>query len=104
MDYLTTAANVAAILTAISAAAAWVYYIVGQQSKRRKLESYLRSEKSKGADKGQRTVLHLMVRVGLTEDEILQASFRSRHIKRLIATDPKTNRAEAILLAYDEGG
>jgi hypothetical protein len=45
-----------------------------------------------------------MVRVGLTEDEILQASFRSRHIKRLIATDPKTNRAEAILLAYDEGG
>jgi len=46
--------------------------------------------------------LHLMVKLGLTESEILQASFKSHHIKRRETTDPKTHLAERILLEYTE--
>jgi hypothetical protein len=41
-----------------------------------------------------------MARLGLTEAEVLQASFGSKHIVRRIAADPTTLRADAILLEY----
>ena len=41
-----------------------------------------------------------MARVGMTEAELLHASFKSRHAGRVIAADPETNRAEALLLVY----
>jgi hypothetical protein len=68
----------------------------------KKLESYLKAEKNKEEDKGQRSLLHLMIKVGLTESEILQASFKSHHIKRLEKLDPKTHMTEKILFEYTE--
>src|ERR1700692_3152954 len=72
----------------------------GIHSKRIQLENYLKAEKAAGRDKGQRTILHLMARLGLTEAEVLQASFGSKHLVRRLAVDPTTLRADAILLEY----
>lgn len=103
MTTLAIVANIAAILTALFAAWAGIYVIVDLRGKRRKLEEYLRKVQSNatGNDKGQRTILHLMTRLGLTEAEILHASFRSKRIARKLATDNETGRADAMLLVYD---
>ena len=68
------------------------------------LEKYLRDEKtqSKGADKGQRSILHIIRYVGLTEDEIIQASFRNPRIARRVTTDHQTGLARDLLFEYDE--
>jgi hypothetical protein len=42
-----------------------------------------------------------MAKVGLTEEEALQASFKSRHIKRLLATKESSHLATDILFEYD---
>jgi len=101
-DNLGAIANVSAILTAVVAIFGYGAYRVEQCSKYKKLENYLKAEKSKGKDFGQRSLLHLMANVGMTEAELIQASFRSNHIKRKIAPDEKTNRAEALLLEWSE--
>jgi len=93
-------AHWAAILTALVAAGAYFRYRWDIHSKRIQLENYLKAEKSAARDKGQRTILHLMARLGLTEAEVLQASFGSKHMVRRIAADPTTLRADAILLEY----
>jgi hypothetical protein len=103
LEWIGLAGNIAAIATAVAAACAWAYYRRDLRKKLEALEVYLKSEKSARIDNGERSVLHLMARVGLTEAEVLQASFRSNLIRRLLAKDPKTNRAEAILLVYDDG-
>jgi hypothetical protein len=93
-------ANISAILTACFAAWAWFSYKFDQHRKRIKLESYLKGEKENASDKGQRTTLHLMAHLGLTESEILQASFKSNHIKRSLVTDSDSNRSIQILFEY----
>jgi hypothetical protein len=40
----------------------------------------------------------------MTEAEILHASFASQHVKRTLATDAETGRADAILLEYEHNG
>ena len=102
MTALDIAANVAAILTALVAAGGYGLYRWDHYKKRQKLEAYLKAEKALRADKGQRSILHLMAELGLTEAELLQASFRSRHISRRIAPDPATQRAAALLLEYHD--
>jgi hypothetical protein len=96
-------AHWAAILTALVAAGAYVLYRWDIHSKRIQLENYLKAEKAAAGaagNKGQRSILHLMARLGLSEAELLQASFGSKHIVRRIAADPGTRRADAILLEY----
>ena len=94
-------AHWAAILTALVAAGAYAVYRWDIHSKRIQLENYLKAKKTAARDKGQRTILHLMAGLGLTEAEVLQASFGSKHIVRRIAADPTTLRADAILLECD---
>ena len=103
MSDLSFWANLAAILTAVIAVFGYGKYQWDAKTRRKKLESYLKSEKEKGGNQGQRSTLHLMARLGLTETEILHASFSSKHISRRVAKDPETNRAEALLFEwYDE--
>ena len=102
MICLGTIANIAAILTAMVAVFGYGYYRFDQWHKRHRLENYLKSEKENAADRGQRTLLHLMAKLGMTEAELLQASFRSKHISRKISPDDKTGRAEALLLEWKE--
>lgn len=102
MSDLSFWANLAAIFTAVIAVFGYGKYQLDARCRRKKLESYLKNEKAKGSDQGQRSALHLMARLGLTEAEILHASFSSKHIIRKIATDQETNRAEALLFEYCE--
>src|SRR2546422_10225538 len=93
IEYL---ANLASILAGIVAVCAWALYGWSGWRKKKKLETYLKSEKEKKQDKGQRSLLHLMANVGLTQSEILQASFKSRYIKRLLTTSSATHLANDI--------
>jgi hypothetical protein len=97
-------ANVASIITAVVAVAASVYFKWDSSSKIKKMESYLKIEKAKSGDKGQRSLLHLMANVGLTESEILHASFKSRIIARRLTTSAATHLANDILFEYDPSG
>jgi len=99
-DWLGLVANFAAIVTAFVALAGSGWYLVERGNKKRRLEAYLKAERDAGKDKGQRSILHLIARVGLTEQEILQASFRSKHIGRVLTTNKADGIAKDILLEY----
>lgn len=101
MDDLSTLANMAAILTAVIAVFGYGAYRLEQYSKRSHLEGYLKAESS-GDDLGQRSLLHLMAKVGMTEAELIQASFQSDHIVRKIAKNDTTGRAAALLLQWEK--
>src|ERR1700730_13476050 len=103
MSCLETIANGASILTAGLAGAAWVYYAYDRCRKRHNLENYLKGEKEKGTDKGQRTMVHLMSRLRLSEDEILRAAFHSRAVKCLVVANQDNGRATELLFEYGHG-
>ncbi len=95
-------ADLASVMTAAVAGIAFFGYHLGRSQKRRQLEAYLKSEQERdtGPTKGQHNIVHLIAKLGLTEDEILQASFRSKHVLRIPARDQATNRAVDILFRY----
>ncbi len=90
----------AAILTA--GVAVWAYgrYLYERHQKRLRLEAHLKAEKKAGHDEGQRTILHLVAQLGMTETEVVDAAFRSKCIRRVVSTDEK-GHASALLLEYD---
>ncbi|MBS0193173.1 MAG: hypothetical protein JSR34_02935 [Proteobacteria bacterium] len=100
MTCLEIAADIAQVVTGILAvyAAGAIWWRI--TSKRCKLERYLCAEKAKKKDKGQRTVLHLMAALEMTEDEVIRASFGSKKIKLLTVADDATGLASALLLEY----
>jgi hypothetical protein len=60
----------------------YVKYRCEIRQKANRLEEFLRAEKMKGVDEGQRSVIRIIKDVGLTEDEIIQVSFRNPRIVR----------------------
>jgi hypothetical protein len=101
MEWLGHVANLAAILTAALAVWFWAYYRHDIKHKRVLLEDHLREEKDSGNDRGQRSILNLMAELGLTEDEILRASFGSKKILRRVHVSKETNLADSLLFEYD---
>ena len=102
MFYLEIAAHLSAIATFLIAAGGYIYYRWDFYRKRVKLEKHLKEAKNTASDektgkKGQHTFIHLMKEAGLTEAEILQASFKSKHIERLSIKDPNSGRAIGLL-------
>lgn len=93
-------AHWAAIVTAAVAVFAYGRYAYERCRKRRKLEHHLRDEKARGIDRGQRTVLHLMAHLGMTESEVLDAAFRSKYVRPAVSVD-WNGRAEAMLFEYE---
>jgi hypothetical protein len=102
MNCLEIASSLAEILTAVVAAFAYAHYRWDQCRKMHKLEDYLRAEKSKNPSKQTHTTLHLMANLGLTEDEILRASFKSKHIRRSLHVNKDTSLADEILFEYNK--
>jgi len=103
MEKLELFANIAAILTFLGGAGAWCYYQYGFRHKKKELENYLK-EKFKGKSSGgdyQFSFLHLTKELGLTESEILKASFCNRRIKRVTKPD-KECFADKILFQYND--
>jgi hypothetical protein len=99
-------ANISSVITLILTATVTIVGLWGYLSyrytaykKRRKLEQYLEEEKKKSNGKGQCTLLHLVRHVGLTEDEIIQISFKSKKIERRIKEDEE-GYAKSLLFEY----
>ncbi len=94
---LSEIANVASILTAIVAVLAYGQYTLQAQARRWRLERYLKSVRHEG--KGQKTVLHLMARLSMTEAEVLAAGFHSRKVVPKVDTDGD-GKADKLLFQY----
>lgn len=99
---LSEMADLAQILTFLGALWAYFSYRCGARKKSRRLEKYLRDEKLKGIDQGQRSFLNIVRYVGLTEDEIIRASFRDQRIGRRVGKDPVTGLANVLLFEYEK--
>lgn len=97
-DCLEIVAAWASILTAAIAVLAYAVYRYERCEKRLRLESYLKDEKAKGADKGQRTLTHLVANLGMSETDVLDCAFRSRRVVRTV--DVKDGKAIGIFLEY----
>jgi hypothetical protein len=93
-------ANLASILTAFLAAGAWIYYTDDRCRKRRKLENYLKGEKDKNTDQGQRTMIHLMSKLRMSQDDILRAAFHSQTVKCTVVANKDTGLATQLLFEY----
>lgn len=99
-------ADLASILTAAVAVFWFCYAFLDRCRKRRKLEDYLlkkwRNYDAK-TDKShyRHTIVHLMTELGLTQDEVLQASFRSGKIRRK-AGENKSGLATDIRLQHSD--
>jgi hypothetical protein len=96
---LEIAAHWAAILTSVVAVWAYGRYVYDRREKRIRLEKYLEAETAAGTDQGQRTVMHLVARLGMTESEIVDAAFRSRHVSRAVGVDDR-GRADTLLFVF----
>ena len=88
----------ASIFTAAVAVLFYVGYRCERREKRRRLENYLKDEKAKGEDKGQRTLPHLIANIGMSETDILDCAFRSRHIVRTV--EVMDGKATGLFLEY----
>ena len=97
---LSLLANLAAILTALVAVIGYGFHQWSQWQKRVRLENYLKSQQKKDGGYRQQTIIHLMAKVGLTEAEILQASFKSKKICRLVKKDKATGLASHLLFQW----
>jgi hypothetical protein len=79
----------------------YIKYLCGRHWKSKRLEEYLRAEKAKQVDQGQRSIIQIIREVGLTEDEIIQESFRNPHVGRR-AKLGEDALAKQLLFEYQE--
>src|SRR5712664_433364 len=84
-------ASVATLVVTLLGTAVGIYgylkYRFDFWKKSKRLEDYLRKEKEKGNDQGQRSSLRIVRDVGLTEDEIIKISFSNPRIVRRVDKD-----------------
>lgn len=99
-------ADVATILTFLGAAAAYVAYLCKLWRHRNALEEYLKQQQQEDDGKltpggkpkqGLRSIIQISRDVGLTEDEVIQASFHNKRIRRAVGIDPKTGISNRLL-------
>lgn len=95
--------HVASIATAAVAVVAYGQYLWRRWANRRALEAYLASvagTKAYGADKGTRSLLHLVAKLRLTEQEIFQAAFTSKKIDSSRSIDPETGDSFTLMFSH----
>ena len=99
-----TAADALSILSGVvvivGAAYAFFEYSIRSWLRRRSLERYLKRERETSGDRGQRTLLHLMRNLRMTEAEVMRAGYTSEKIDPLVREDPGTGLAQEILFQY----
>ena len=99
-DVFSVAAGAVVIL---GASYAFWEYSIARWLRERRLVQHLKDELDRGADRGQRTVMQLMRELSLKEQQVLDAGFRSRRIRPLVAVDPDSGHARAILFQHRDG-
>jgi len=102
LKWLAIGGSWAAILTVVIAYFGYGKFLWDRRRRRLRLEEYLKNEKANKKDKGQRSILHLVAHLGMTDAEILQASFQSNHVARRLGKDKQTGMASAILFEWTE--
>lgn len=103
MNWLGDIANLFAVTTGLVAVYGYGAYRLGIYRKRKQVEDYLRQRRDDGRESGKQgahSLLHLVAKLGMTEAELVQASFQSRHIDRLVRKGAEDNLARDILLVY----
>ena len=98
-DVMDIVASWAAILTATVAVFAYSHLRWERYGKRRRLERYLKAEKDAHKDRGQRTLTHLVVKLGMSGTDVMDSVFRSKHVDRKV-TVARDGKADEILLEY----
>jgi hypothetical protein len=79
MEWLNIGANIASIVTALLGAVAYGIYRREKYQKRLRLENHLKE------DGNTRPAVFLASELGMTETEIMDAAFRSKHITRQLS-------------------
>jgi hypothetical protein len=92
-------ADVASVGTCVVAVFGYLRYRCVIYRKSKRLVEYLRAEQQTERDHGERTALHITRNIGLTEDEIIQASFHNPRIGRRVKTG-ENGLAERLLFVY----
>ncbi|MBB3885005.1 hypothetical protein [Acetobacter oeni] len=97
--YLSATANIAEILTAVIAVWFWIRTVYKAKKEQQELCKYLAAEYPKKRNKddgGDRSLLHLVAALKMTEDEIIQAAFHSNDIEIRLTHSAETGRADII--------
>jgi hypothetical protein len=103
LDWLSSFANIAEIVTAIVAAAAALNVLTRRHRRRVRLEEYLKRVRNEnGGHGGIRNIVHLMGNCSMTEAQVLEAAFSSRKIKSWVAKDGEDGPDAALMFQYDE--
>ncbi len=94
----------ASIALNLSVALALVMQRLDRRRKRILLENYLRAESLNATNgrTGLHNIVHLVVKLGLTEDELLTASFQSRRVIRMAPVDRDLKEISDVLLGYQD--
>ena len=101
-DQLEMAANITAIFTFFGAVGAWCHYQRGLIRRRIVLEECLKKEGRQYKENnkpGEFNFTFIIAHTGMTESEIIQASFRSKRVIRRETTDSE-GYATGILFRY----
>lgn len=93
-------ADWAAILTAAVSTVAFLGYLRAIRQRQQRLEQYLRHEMELNPEHKAHSLVHLMGQLRMTEAEILQASFRSKHIIQRVRKDQNTGLADRLMFEY----
>ena len=106
---LTLGADIAEIVTGLIAAIVGGRYLWLVRQRRLILETYLEVQRADDQASGKqgggvRSVLHLMGYAAMTEPEVLDAAFASRHIRSFTHNDPATGRSDALLFQFQKNG
>lgn len=99
-----TLADITSVLTFVGGVGAWCYYQYGFIRKRRELERCLLQDGApfkKQGEMGAFTVQHITAKTGLTESEILRATFRNPRVNRLERLD-EDGYTKEILFQYND--
>jgi hypothetical protein len=100
-DWASVLTFIITLIAAIVGVVEYIRYRCGLREKSTKLEQYLRGEKAKQKDRGQRSVIQIIKDVGLTEDEIIQVSFRNPRVGRRVKLD-EADLAKQLLFEYQD--
>ena len=103
LSWLSVASDLATVVLAVGAIGAYGWYQIEAIIRRRELEAFLKGQIGKRSkeDDGSRSVLFLASKLRLTENEVIEAGFRSKKIKPVPGFDKESGRADAILFMYD---
>lgn len=99
--FLNIAGAWAAIATALVALFAYGRFLFQRYERRRRLEQHLKQEKDTGEDRGQRSTMHLMRNLRMTESEVLEAAFHSEVVQCRTSQDDQ-GRATVLWFEYDD--